>query len=134
MQQVQFPLEANILPKLIYPSLQSNTKMTTLPTLCIYGKSRWCVNWGQFKDPLYSGCVITLLFGRFQVWITLLISTGFFCDWIQRSLLEKTQMAHSHCMGPVTVQTTIPGKWLKHNCHGLCYVQVILWTFLHTIS
>ena len=51
--------------------------MTTLPTLCIYGKSRWCVNWGQFKDPLFCGCVITLLFGRFQVWITLLISTDF---------------------------------------------------------
>ena len=31
-------MEANFLLKLIYPSLQSNTKMKTLPTLCIMGK------------------------------------------------------------------------------------------------
>ena len=28
-----------ILLKLIYPSLRSNTKLTTLPTLCNYGKN-----------------------------------------------------------------------------------------------
>ena len=38
--QVQFPQEANFLLKIIYPSLQSNTKMTTLSTLCNYGKTR----------------------------------------------------------------------------------------------
>ena len=38
VQQVQIPLEANFLLKLIYPSLRNNTKMTTLPTLCNYGK------------------------------------------------------------------------------------------------
>ena len=39
VQQVQIPLEtANILLKLIYPSLRSNTKLTTLLTLCITGK------------------------------------------------------------------------------------------------
>ena len=27
--------------KLIHPSLQSNTKLTTLPTLCITGKLEW---------------------------------------------------------------------------------------------
>ena len=36
---VQIPLEAKFLLKLIYPSLRSNTKMTTLPTLCNYGKT-----------------------------------------------------------------------------------------------
>ena len=35
---VQFPLEANFLLTLIYHSLRSNTKMTTLPTLYIAGK------------------------------------------------------------------------------------------------
>ena len=42
VQQVQFPLEENTLLKLIYPSLRNNTKMTTLPTLCNYGKTRLC--------------------------------------------------------------------------------------------
>ena len=45
VQQVQFPLEANFLLKLIYPSLWSNTKMTTFPTSRIMRKhnfSRTC--------------------------------------------------------------------------------------------
>ena len=42
--QVQFPLKANFLQKLIYSSLQSNTKMTTLTTLCITGKLEYTTN------------------------------------------------------------------------------------------
>ena len=46
--QVQFPLEANFLLKLIYPSLRNNTKMTTVSTLLNYGKSRLHVSHSWF--------------------------------------------------------------------------------------
>ena len=42
----------------IYPSLQSNSKLTTLPTLCITGKLD-CMNKGQFKDPLTRTCPVS---------------------------------------------------------------------------
>ena len=48
--QVQIPLEANILLKLIYCSPHNNTKMTTLPTLCNYGKTQ------IGKSELTCGC------------------------------------------------------------------------------
>ena len=36
VQQVQFPLEAILLLKLIDPPLRNSKKVTTLPTLCNY--------------------------------------------------------------------------------------------------
>ena len=58
--QVQIPLETNVLLKLNYPSLRNNTKMTTLPTLCNYGKTRimvkfdlggvYCTVCDKFRD------------------------------------------------------------------------------------
>ena len=40
--QVQFEMEANFVLELIYPPLRSNTKISTLPNLCITGKPRMC--------------------------------------------------------------------------------------------
>ena len=40
--RVQIKLEAFFLLKLMYPSLQSNTKMTTRPILCNAEKTRMC--------------------------------------------------------------------------------------------
>ena len=50
---VQIPLEANFLLKLIYPSLRNNTKMTTLPTLCNYGKTRLAL-FNRVMQTMYS--------------------------------------------------------------------------------
>ena len=52
--QVQFPLETNFLLKLIYPSLRNNTKMTTLPTLYNYGKTRFAKYKHILKAQKYS--------------------------------------------------------------------------------
>ena len=40
MSQQRYPKNVIFLLKLFFPLLQNNTKITTLPTLCNYGKTR----------------------------------------------------------------------------------------------